>query len=103
MAYQHVVDMARSQSLMMRVAACAATEEIPNPESWAANNMWRVATFAAGTGSDWAQVWEYYSSAPQYTADLNPDTGARPTVITDAMIKSAVQGVRATETGGGGA
>lgn len=92
MAYADIVEMARSQSLMSRVAACAAAEGIDNPQDWAMQRAWKVAASAG-----WADKWTY--AVDTYKADFNPDTGARPDVISDADILSAVQTIRTAETG----
>lgn len=88
MSYQAVVEMARSNSLRERIIACSAQEGVADPESWASQNMWKLAT-AAG----WADDWDYARGA--YTSDKNPDFGARGDVISDQKILSAVQALRA--------
>lgn len=91
MTYQSVVEMARNQSLIQRVAAAAAAEGIENPVVWAQTNIWQIAS-----RSDWAEAWDYASST--YTLDYNPDTGARPGVINDQMILTAVQALNPPST-----
>lgn len=90
MAYVHLVEMASSQSLMNRIAACAALEGIDNPREWAMARMWKI---AATPG--WADDWSYASD--EYTPEKNPDTGARPDVIGDEKILPAVQAIVAAE------
>lgn len=84
MTYSSIVEMAQSQSLSQRIAACAAQEEIAEPQGWVATNMWRL---AASPG--WAEKWDYAKGT--YAKDKNPDTGDRPDVISDEDILAAVQ------------
>lgn len=86
MSYNSIVEMSQSNSLMMRITACAAMEGIDNPREWAYARMWK---FAAQPG--WADAWDY--AAGVYTPEKNPDTGARPDVIGDAMILASVQAI----------
>lgn len=80
--------MSRSNSLMMRIAACAAMEDVTEPQTWASQRMW---IFAAQPG--WADAWDYAKGT--YTTEKNPDMGARPDVIGDAMILASVQALNA--------
>lgn len=85
MSYLSDVEMTSSESLLSRVAAAAAQEGFPDdPMSFARNNIWQIV--AAG---DWAGAWE--SARADGSPNVNPDTGARDDVITDAMILSVVQ------------
>lgn len=84
MTYQSIVEMSRSNTLMMRIAACAAMEDIEDPQVWAAQRMWK---FASQPG--WSDAWDY--AKDNYAPDKNPDTGSRPDVIGDAMILASVQ------------
>lgn len=73
--------MAQDYDLIMRIAACAATEAISlNPTAWADTHRQRL---VASPG--WAAA---YESA---VALENPAPGEDETVITDGMILSAVQ------------
>lgn len=90
MSYQSVVEMAGSQSLLQRVVAAAAAEGQTEPLSWAQAHIWQLAS-----SPDWDDAWEYATDTA--TLDNNPDTGARPGVINDQMILSAVQTLRAAE------
>lgn len=92
MAYQSMVEMAASQSLLSRIVAAAADEGIPDPLQWSNANVWALVS-----NSDWAASWDYARSTD--TDDQNPDTGKRPGVITDQMILSAVQARRAELSG----
>ena len=72
--------MAKDEDLIMRIAACAATEGVSlNPTAWADTHRQRL---IASTG--WAEA---YQSA---IADENPAPGEDPSVITDEMILAAV-------------
>jgi hypothetical protein len=88
--YSSIAAMAKSVSLQVRVAACAATQpNIPMglpAGAWAQGNM---LTICAQPG--WADKWD---QAPLYNPDgTKTDTGARDDVITDAMILEAVTAV----------
>lgn len=85
MSYQSIVEMAGSQSLQGRVAAAAADEGEADPVTWTQRNIWAIVAADAG----WAAAWDY--ARDQATLDDNPDTGARPGVINDAMILAVVQ------------
>lgn len=86
MAYRDIVTMAGSRSLIERVAACAAAKSLTQPLAWAESNIWQVA--AHGTLSDaWA------TAEANKTVNVNPDTGARTDVVSDAMIEAAVDAV----------
>lgn len=89
MAYSSIVEMAQSNSLLNRVAAAAAGEGESDPLTWVHQNAWEI---AAQPG--WADAWDY--ARDNATADDNPDTGARPAVISDGMILASVQAIRAT-------
>lgn len=86
MAYQDVVQMASSQSLLARITAAAAGEGRTDPLAWAQANIWALAS-----SPDWDEAWAYANATR--TDDNNPDTGARPGVINDTMILAAVQGL----------
>lgn len=91
MSYAAVVQLARSSSLLDRVAAAAAKEGQDSPQSWALERAWR---FAAEPG--WAEAWAYAKDTQ--SVNVNPDTGAREDVISDAMILAAVQARIGDET-----
>lgn len=90
MAYQSVVEMASSQSLLARIVAAAAGEGQTEPLAWAQARIWQVVS-----SPGWGEAWDYGTSTA--TDEQNPDTGMRPGVISDAMILSAVQSVRTAE------
>lgn len=85
MSYQSIVEMAGSPSLQGRIAAAVADEGMSDPVGWTQRNIWAVV--AADSG--WAEAWDYARDTA--TLDNNPDTGARPGVINDAMILAVVQ------------
>jgi len=68
-------------AMFNRVAQCAATEGIPNPTSWAAENA-RI--WAAAPG--WDAAWE-----SALASDPDGDPGTNEAVITDQMILSQFQ------------
>lgn len=92
MSYQSVVEMAGSQSLLQRIVAAAAGEGQAEPLAWAQANIWQLVS-----SPDWDDAWDYAKAT--YTPDNNPDTGARPGVINDNMILSAVQALRTAQAG----
>lgn len=90
MAYSSVVEMAGSQSLLSRIVAAAAGEDVADPLAWAQRNVWQVVSEPG-----WAEAWDYARDTAN--DDVNPDTGMRPGVINDNMILSAVQAVLARQ------
>lgn len=81
MSYLIQSKMAQDYGLIMRIAACAASEGVVDrPESWADNNRQRI---VAAPG--WAAAWASAVAAE----DDNP--GENEAVITDGMILAAVQ------------
>lgn len=86
MSFSALADMRRSASLNERIVACAAQEGIDNPDQWVAMNSWNIVA-----RTDWVSAWAY--AVESYLPDNNPDTGARPGVISDTMILTAVQAV----------
>lgn len=90
MSYQSVVEMAGSTSLMQRLVAAAAGEGQEEPLAWVQRNIWKLAS-----SPGWADSWDYAKQTD--TPDNNPDTGARPGVISDAAILASVQSLRSAE------
>lgn len=91
MTYQTIMDMANSHSLQQRMQAAAAKEAatagvtLPGGVAgWVLDNILAIAAT-----SGWDQKWEYYDV--NYTPIYNPDEGARPDVVTDEDILTAVQ------------
>jgi hypothetical protein len=76
--------MARDDALLLRVTACAADEGLDNPEAWAWSRQWQI---SAQPG--WDAAYSYAITAN------NPNPGDDAGVITDAMILSAVQSLKA--------
>lgn len=88
MTYTSIAAMRSSESLLLRIAACASTQNVgQDPVIWTTISMWQ---FVTQTG--WADAWDAAIATPN--PNVNPDTGARTDVITDPMIRSAVQQVR---------
>lgn len=99
MSYLTQSKMARDRDLIMRIAACAATEGVPgNPSLWAddrrqkivASPGWVAAYASACTSRD---EWVDDGSTLQ-----PPPPGENEAAITDGMILSAVQLIIAAET-----
>lgn len=84
MSYNGIREMAKSTSLLERIAAAAAEEGIEFPVPWANAHMWEIAA-----SPEWSTKWDYAKDTWQVNA--NPDFGARTDVISDADILSAVQ------------
>lgn len=84
MSFASIADVSESGSLRRRVAACAAQEGEADPEGWAYTTRWQWAA-APGWGDAFASA----------EAGGNPDPGAAEDVITDAMILTQVQAMRA--------
>lgn len=91
MTYLTMTDIANSHTLQQRIQACAAQEAaaadvyLPGgTATWTLNNM---LTLAATPG--WDDKWAYAKDTA--TVNVNPDTGARDDVISDADIVAAVQ------------
>jgi hypothetical protein len=85
--YNGIAACADDQALRNRVTACAAQQQLagrfldpPDPTIWAYQHRW---TWAASPG--WGAAME------SAVADNNP--GSDPTIITDGMILSTVQGM----------
>jgi len=89
--------MASSPSLAQRLVAAAADEGRMEPLGWVNTNIWALVSW----DDQWAARWD--DANFNYNLTFNPDTGARPDVITDALILSVVQEVLADEAGPGSA
>jgi len=87
MGYASISEMVNSGSLRSRLVACAAAEQISNPEQWTASNIYQLC--AAIGDDDWA-----FATATR-NPNFNPDTGARNDVVTDAQILTAVEAIQA--------
>jgi hypothetical protein len=84
MGYLDVANMTDNGGLRRRLTACAATEGEADPEQWVQTNRW---TLCAAPG--WADAW---ASAEESGV---ADPGVDEAVISDAMILSEVQALRA--------
>lgn len=80
MSYLTQAQLAGDQFLLLRVTACAASENVDNPQAWTMLHAWQL---SAQPGWD-----EAYAYA---IANGVEEPGADETVITDPMILSAVQ------------
>lgn len=91
MSHMSTAEMVQSASLRSRMTAAAAAEDLPiAPDMWVNSHLWSL---AASEG--WAEAWDF--ARANATLDHNPDTGARPGVINDDMITSAIQALVAAE------
>ena len=81
MSYASINRCANDAAFQGRVTACAAQEGASDPSAWM---MWYLRWPVAAT-PDIAAAYEYALAAS------NPEPGSDETVITDAMILSAVQ------------
>lgn len=88
MAYSSIAEMVQSPSLSQRITGAVAVEGEASPDAWTRDHIWAVVS-----SPGWAEAWDY--ARDNQTDDDNPDTGARPGVISDQMILSGVQAVRA--------
>jgi hypothetical protein len=86
MSYATQAVMAHDVDLIQRVAACAATQNVNNPEAWSWDRSWKL---SATPGWDAAYS---YAIAVELEKPGNADN-----VVTDAMILSAVQPILAAE------
>ena len=87
MTYTALSAMSQSQSLMNRIVAAASLKGFnQSPETTVQQYKWRVIS-----RQDWVTAWQ--SATDGYTTQFNPDTGARPDVITDTMISDAIDDI----------
>lgn len=92
MSLNTIVRMSQSQSLIARVAACAAELGNSTPQTWAGNN---ILPLVATAGVSLQSAWD----AAATSVNVNPDTGQRDDIITDAMINTAVSNLKAKQLG----
>jgi hypothetical protein len=86
MSYSTQAKLARDHEMILRVAACAATQHVKNPEQWAWEHAWAL---SAEPGWD---------AAYAYAIDTgNEHPGDAGDVINDSMILSGVQAVIAAD------
>ena len=86
MSYKTIAAIAADRDIQSRVSACAATFNVQNPAAWAMEQAWRLAT---------SEGWE--TAYEQAVTDDTGSPGSDESVITDGMILSAVQAIRASE------
>jgi hypothetical protein len=80
MSYRTQAQMAEDQHLLTRITACAATQGLTDPHTWAWSHRWKL---SAEPG--WDAAYAYALAA------LNDNPGNDEGVITDGQILSAVQ------------
>jgi hypothetical protein len=80
MSYNTQAAMALDADLRLRIAACAATQGVRNPQEWASRNQWSL---SASPG--WDNAYAYAIAAGK------PRPGYEEGAVTDAMILAAVQ------------
>jgi len=86
-SYRTQALLARDPQLMERITACAATQDVTDPASWAWSHQWQ---FSAEPGWD---------AAYSYAIDTNvTDPGNSEVVVNDGMILAAVQAMLTEET-----
>lgn len=95
MTYTSIVQMSQSQSLLSRVAACAAEQGNVIAQKWASDNLMALVSDAA---YGFVAPWDY--AMGNDSPNFNPDTGARTDVISDQLILAAVQDMK-TKQGAG--
>lgn len=90
-SYSTVVSVVTDGDLQQRFIAAAATEGIPNPDSWVLSNRWALAAHDTGQGG----MLDSY----QYAIDTDPNhfkaLGRDPGIVSDGVILSVVQAVHA--------
>lgn len=80
MSYSSSAQLQSDTYFRRRVTACAAEQQVADPEVWANDNSWKMAAMPGFA--------EAYESA---VASGIPNPGDDPAVITDPQILSAVQ------------
>lgn len=89
MSYYETGLLSRDMDFLLRIAACYALETRSNdPESWANQHMWQMAS-APGFGDAYAYAINNGNETP----------GKDPAVITDGQILAAVQQLITQESG----
>jgi hypothetical protein len=86
MSYLDQSVIAGNAAMNARVAQCAASESVPDPDAWTSINC-RAWAAAPGWDAAWASAQASHPDDPSY------DPGSDEAVITDAMILSQVQGM----------
>ena len=85
MSYKVQADLAEDGQLSRRVIACAATQNIENPEQWAHTNRWPLSS-----QDGWVDA---YAAAVDAGVER---PGGDENAITDAMILDAVRELSGT-------
>ena len=80
MTYAVHADIVQSNSLRLRITACAAQEGIADPPRWMSANIWTLPK------ADWIAAW-----ASAEAGDPGGDHGANEGAVTDGMILASVQ------------
>ena len=83
MGFKNQIPVATDFDLQQRITACAAATVLPDPVNWVAERMWQ---FSAQPG--WGDT---YAAALAAGA---ADPGMDESVITDEMIRAAVQALQ---------
>lgn len=86
MSYYAQSRLAKDEALFDRVTACAASEQIPNPQGWSWSLVWQ---FSAQPG--WADAYSYALDTGVQ------DPGRVEAVISDGQILAAVQALNGRE------
>lgn len=93
MSYRSISDLTEDMDLRKRINACAILEQVEQPWGWVDVNMWKLAT-QPGWGDAYASAQVAYED-PNNQEKVPP--GRNEGAITDSMILSAVQAIRAEE------
>lgn len=125
MSYRTQAQLAKDFDILERVTACAATQLVADPATWASSHQWHLSaepgwdaayayaiasreaassspapTLTAGdreASEEASRLAAQIAEASQYAAP-RPAVGADETVITDGMILAAVQAIMARES-----
>lgn len=92
MSYYTQSLLAQDETVMLRAAACAAGEQIPDPLTWAYAHAWELSA-QPGWGAAYASARVLHDTDP----DKHPPPGANEAAITDGHILSAVQAIQKAE------
>lgn len=87
MSYLTQNEISTNGAMFGRVAQCAASEGVPDPNTWADVNR---REWAASPG--WDTAWE--SARASHGGNPSYDPGSDEAVITDGQILAAVQGMQ---------
>lgn len=90
MSLSTIVRMTNDGDLQQRFMACAAQQDIPNPDSWVINNKWPLMATDEG-------AIESYKYAVETDVMRLGNYGRNEAIITDEKILSMVQSLRAAQ------